>query len=89
MRRVSCLALVLTLGLGVSAWAHGGFYVEGTFGLPIPYHPPYYVPLYPAPAPLFWYEPPPLPAGWEPGRWETRYDRRGRPYQVWIPAHLR
>ena len=86
---VSCVALVLALCISAPAWAHGGFYVGGSFGVPFDPYAPYFVPAYPAPGPWPWYESAPPPAAWEPGRWETHYDRRGRPYQVYIPTHLR
>jgi hypothetical protein len=84
---VSCVALVLALGISAPAWGHGGVYFEGSFGVPFDPYVPYYAPVYPWPG--SWYEPPPPPAAWERGHWETRYDRRGRLYRVWIPTHLR
>lgn len=58
---------------------------------PYPHAYPYYYPppvLYPVPAP--WVAVPDVPPpGWVPGHWERHYDAAGRPYDVWVPPHLR
>ncbi len=71
---------VLLMGPARPASAHVRVFVGGAVGFPVyPY--PYYYPYAPYPE-----VPPP---GWEPGRWEWRYDPWGRPYRAWIPPHLR
>jgi hypothetical protein len=57
---------------------------------PYPYPWGYYPPavVYPVPSPPLALPAVP-PPGWVPGRWERRYDPAGRPYDVWIPTHLR
>ena len=56
-----------------------------------PLYPAYYGPppwAYPVPYP--WVPAPSVPPpGWAPGHWERHYDAAGRPYDAWIPPHLR
>jgi hypothetical protein len=57
------------------------------YSYPYSYYPPppvYYQPVAPWVA---WPDVP--PPGWVPGHWERHHDRSGRPYDVWVPPHLR
>ena len=68
-----------------AAEAHGRIFIGIGPVYPYQYYyaPPLFVP-YPAPV---WADVP--PAGWVPPHWERHYDRAGRPYDVWVPSHLR
>jgi hypothetical protein len=83
-----------TLGLvallvGAAAPAHGRLFVGigPVYPWPYPYYspPPAYYPAVPPP----WVAPDMPPPGWVPGHWERYYDGAGRPYDVWVPPHLR
>jgi hypothetical protein len=82
--------LLLTLVVGAAApraaEAHGRVFI----GIGPVYSYPYYYPppvFFPYPAPVWTPDVP--PPGWAPGHWERRYDHAGRPYDVWVPPHLR
>jgi hypothetical protein len=82
------LALVVGAAAPRAAEAHGRVVIGIGAVYPHPYHypPP---PFLPYPVPVWAATPAVPPPGWEPGRWERRYDRAGRPYDVWVPPHLR
>ena len=89
----SSLGLFLLAALLVGAAAprpveaHGRVFV----GIGPVYLYPYYSPppvYYPV-APPWGLEPDIVPPGWVPGHWERHHDRTGRPYDVWVPPHLR
>ena len=72
-----------------SAQAHGRVFVG--IGPVYPYPYPYYYPpavAYPV-APPAAVVPDVPPPGWAPGHWERHHDRAGRPYDLWVPPHLR
>jgi hypothetical protein len=90
------LTVAAVVLLGTAAPAAGGarVFIGGTVGVPIysyPYAYAYPYPYYPY-APYYYppaYVPAPPPPAFEPGHWEWRYDPSGRPYQAWVPSHLR
>ena len=82
------LALVVGAAAPRAAGAHGRVFI----GIgPVYSHPYYYPPppFLPYPAPIWAATPAVPPPGWDPGHWERRHDRGGRPYDVWVPPHLR
>ena len=82
------LALVVGAAAPRAAGAHGRVFI----GIGPVYSPPYYYPpppFLPYAAPIWAATPAVPPPGWEPGHWERRHDRGGRPYDVWVPPHLR
>ena len=96
-RSLGLLALVAALAMGAAAPRQaeaGGRIVVGVgplYPYPYPYSYPYYAPppvYYPV-APSWGATPGVPPPGWVPGRWERQYDPTGRPYDVWVPPHLR
>ena len=87
---VALLAALLVGAVAPGAEAHGRVFVGigPVYPWPYPYYsaPPAYYPAAPAP----WVAPDlPPPPGWVPGHWERTYDGAGRPYDVWVPSHLR
>jgi hypothetical protein len=87
---VLVLALVL-LSMAAPPAAHARTHVFIGVGPVFPYYPAYYwPPPYAYPPPYVWAPVPTAPPpGWSPGQWERHYDRYGRPYDVWVPPHLR
>ena len=82
------LAVLLVGAAAHTAEAHGRIFVGNgpVYPWPYPYSaPPVYYPAVPAP----WVSPDLPPPGWVPGHWERNYDGAGRPYDVWVPPHLR
>ena len=91
-RSPGLLVLLAALLVGAasprSAEARGRVFVG--IGPMYPYAYPYYSPpvYYPV-APPWIVDPDVPPPGWVPGHSERHYDRTGRPYDVWVPPHLR
>jgi hypothetical protein len=81
-------ALLLSAAAPPRAAAHGRFFVGIGPVYPYPYY-YYYPPVYLPSAPPWTVAPDLPPPGWVPGQWERHYDRAGRPYDVWVPSHLR
>ena len=87
--------LLLALFVGAVAPCTAKAHSRVFIGIGPAYPDPYYCPpplFFPYPAPV-WAAAPAAPdvppPGWVPGHWERRYDRAGRPYDVWVPPHLR
>ena len=82
-------ALLLSAAAPRLAGAHGRIFVGVGPVYPYPFPNRYPAPAYLPLTPPRVVAPDVPPPGWVPGQWERHYDRAGRPYDVWVPPHLR